>query len=111
MRRTLGWAGVAFVLACSAFAPAAHAAVPVTKVGWWTRSPAPPTVPSGGISVGEAPDGNLSVAAIEVDTGGGASTPKLSLSEAGGQAQQAATLQVCTTTDGWTAANGAAYSL
>jgi hypothetical protein len=68
-------------------------------------------VPDGGVAVGQAPDGNLSVAAIQVDTGGGASSPKLSLSEAGGQGQQAATLQVCTTADGWISANGGDYGI
>lgn len=87
-------------------APAAHASVPISKVGWWTRSPSPAGPPAGGIEVGSAPDGNLSVAAIELDTGGGASGATLTLVESGGQAQQAASLQACPTSDQWNQANG-----
>jgi hypothetical protein len=84
----------------------AQAAVPVSAVGWWTRSPSPAAPPDGGIAVGEAPDGNLSVAAIRISTGGGASGAKLTLAESGGQGQEAASLQVCTTADGWNSAAG-----
>src|SRR5689334_5332555 len=88
-------------------APAAHADVPVGSVGWWTRSPAPPTVPQGGLTVGESPDDDLSVAAIRLSTGeGGATGVSITLTESGGEAQQAASLQVCTTADAWNAAAG-----
>lgn len=84
----------------------AQAAVPVSAVGWWTRSPSPPTVPDGGIAVGVAPDGDLSVAAIKLDTAGGAAQAKLSLKESDAQGAEAASLQVCTTSDEWSAAKG-----
>lgn len=84
----------------------ARADVPVTKVGWWTRSPQPPSVPTGGIAVGDAPDGYLSVAAISLDTGGGASGAHVTLAESDGQGQQAASLQACPTSDKWSPANG-----
>lgn len=89
----------------------AGAAVPVTAVGWWTRSPSPPTVPAGGIAVGEAPDGDLSVAALRLSTGGGATGVKLTLAESSGEGKEAATLQVCTTTDAWNADSGTAITL
>lgn len=100
----------ASVLGLGATAPA-RAAVPVSKVGWWTRSPSPAGPPQGGIEVGAAPDGNLSVAAFELDTGGGASGAKLTLTESGGQGQQAAALQACPTADQWAAASGGDISL
>ena len=98
--------GVLLVVLIGGSAPPAHAAVPVSQVGWWTRSPSPEAPPDGGIAVGEAPDGNLSVAAIRISTGGGASGAKLTLAESGGQGQEAASLQVCTTEDGWNSAAG-----
>jgi hypothetical protein len=87
-------------------APSAHAAVPVTQVGWWTRSPVPPTVPEGGAAVGAAPDGALTVSAVEFDAGDGASGASLRLVETGGQGQQAAGVQVCPTDTSWSAAAG-----
>jgi hypothetical protein len=109
----LGFAGAVVLGALFAFgAPSpAHAAIPVTRTGWWTRSPAPPAVEKGGLSVGDAPDGDLSVAAFEVDTAGGASGPKLTLTETGGQGQQTGALQACTTTDGWAAVDGGDLNL
>lgn len=106
-----GWPALAAVAVATAstvggFTPA-HAAVPVSKVGWWTRSPSPPTVPEGGLSVGVAPDGNLSVAAIGLDTAGGAAQAKVTLKETSdSQAAQTASLQVCTTSDEWSAESG-----
>src|SRR2546425_3408756 len=79
----------------------ADASVSVTEVGWWTRSPSPPASPS--FSVGNAPDGALSKAALRVDVGGGALTAKITLTEADGQGQAAAGLQACLTGDTWTA--------
>lgn len=93
------------VMGIGATAPA-RAAVPVTKVGWWTKSPSPPAAPSGGVEVGQAPSGTLTVAALELDTQGGASGAHLTLVENGGQGGQAASIQVCPTTDTWTASNG-----
>jgi hypothetical protein len=98
--------GVAMASSLGGFTPA-HAAVPVSKVGWWTRSPSPPTVPEGGLSVGVAPDGNLSVAAIGLDTAGGAAQAKVTLKETSdSQGAPTATLQVCTTSDEWGAESG-----
>src|SRR4051794_35727168 len=95
--------GVAMASSLGGFTPA-HAAVPVSKVGWWTRSPSTPTVPDGGLTVGVAPDGNLSVAAIGLDTAGGAAQAKVTLKETSdSQGAQAASLQVCTTSDEWAA--------
>ena len=114
-RRMRWWPAVAVVpMAAALFAlgggVAARAAIPVTKVGWWTKSPSPAGPPQGGIEVGAAPDGNLSVAALEIDAGGGASGAKLTLTESGGQAQQAATLQACPTSDSWASATGGALT-
>jgi hypothetical protein len=106
-----GWPALAAVAVATAstlggFTPA-RAAVPVSKVGWWTRSPSPPAVPEGGLSVGVAPDGNLSVAAIGLETAGGAAQAKVTLKETSdSQGAQAASLQVCTTSDEWGAESG-----
>lgn len=97
--------GVVLTSSVGGFTPA-NAAVPVTQTGWWTRSPAPPTVPDGGLAVGVAPDGNVSVGAIKLDTAGGATSAKVTLKESDGQGQQAASLQVCTTNDEWNGAKG-----
>ena len=109
-------AGVASVFAVFAFSalalvPAAHAQVAVQKTGWWTRSPAPPAVPAGGLAVGEAPDGYLTVSAFQVDAGGGATNASLSLAESDGQGQQGASIQACTSTDQWNSANGGELGL
>src|SRR4051812_22219370 len=106
MRRTIGVAVLA--AAVVALAPtAAHADVPVTQVGWWTRAPSPPTVPEGGIAVGAAPDGDLTIGALVIDAGeGGATGTELRLVETGGQGQQVAGLQVCPTSTTWSAAKG-----
>lgn len=108
MRRrsaVLAMAGVAAAQWLQTSAPA-QAAVPVSMVGWWTRSPSPPPVPDGGIAVGLAPDGEVSVGAIQLDTAGGAEAAVVSLLETGGRGQQAATIQVCTTSDSWSNAAG-----
>lgn len=102
----LGAAAIVAAVGMGGASPA-RADVPVGGVGWWTRSPSPPTVPQGGLSVGEAPDDDVSVAAIRLATGeGGATGVTITLTESGGEAQQAASLQVCTTTDAWNAAAG-----
>lgn len=97
--------GALLVLLLGGSTPA-EAAVPVSTVGWWTRSPSPAAPPEGGIAIGQAPDGNLSVAAIRISTAGGASGAKLTLAESGGEGQEAASLQVCTTADAWNSAAG-----
>src|SRR5690349_16301153 len=92
----LGAVAVALTSTLGGFTPA-NAAVPVSQVGWWTRSPSPPTVPEGGLTVGVAPDGNLSVAAIGLETAGGAESAKVTLKETtDSQGAPTASLQVCT---------------
>src|SRR3954447_13898011 len=93
IRRTLALGGLASAMIFGA-PVAAHADVPIKQVGWWTRSPAPPTVPDGGVSVGAAADGDLTVAAVQIDAGGGASGANLHLVETNGGGQLAG-LQVC----------------
>ena len=100
-------AGAVTALAVAALAgPDAAAEVPVSQVGWWTRAPAPPAVPQGGIAVGAAPDGDLTVGAVQLDTGEGASSATLRLVETGGQGAAIAALQVCPTTASWSASEG-----
>src|SRR3954454_6586929 len=85
----------------------AGADVPVTDVSWWTRSPAPPSVPAGGFSVGSAPDGSLSVAAIHVNVSHGASKANIQLTEAStGEGSQAGAIDVCRAKAEWVPANG-----
>lgn len=93
---------IAFVVAS---AQPARADVPVTRTGWWTRSPSPPTVPEGGLAVGAAPDGDMTVGAVLLDAGAGVSGAQLRLVETGGAAPLAA-IRVCPTTSTWSAAAG-----
>lgn len=107
MRRRALVAGILGVALVLAIPGAAHAEVPVSQVGWWTRSPTPPAVPDGGISVGAAPDGALTVGAVVVDAGGGASGASLRLVESsGGTGAQVAGIRVCPTSTSWSAADG-----
>jgi hypothetical protein len=112
MRRRLLLGGVlGGVLVLSVVvAPGAHAEVPVSQVGWWTRSPTPPTVPEGGISVAAAPDGPLTVGAVLLDAGGGASGASVRLVETGGEGQQLGGLQVCPTSSAWSPAEAGAMA-
>jgi hypothetical protein len=83
MRRLVALGAVAFVVLLAAPASAAGS---VTAVGWWTRSPVA-SAPEGGLTIGNAPDGPLSVAAVAVDLGtSGVSSATLSLEQAGGAA-------------------------
>jgi len=84
----------------------AQADVPVDKVGWWTRAAVPPSVTDGGIAVGVAPDGALTVGAIELSVGAGASGTSLRLVETAGEGQQVAAIQACPTGNGWSADKG-----
>lgn len=93
-----------------ASAPSATADVPVSQAGWWTRSPSPPTVPEGGIAVAAAPDGDLTVGAIAIEAGDGASGVGLRLVETGGQGQAIAALVACPTTTAWSAEAGGAMA-
>jgi hypothetical protein len=78
-----------------ALAPSADAAGSVTGVGWWTRSPIA-SAPDGGVTVGNAPDGPLSVAAVEIDLGkDGMTTATLNLEQTGGQPPAAGQLVAC----------------
>lgn len=86
--------------------PAGQASVPVPDVGWWTDSPAPPTVPSGGIGVGRGANGRLAIGALRLAVEGGASGTVLHLAEAGGQGGPLAALRACPTDDRWSAAAG-----
>ena len=105
-RRTLV-AGIIGVVLVVGFPSAARAEVPVSQVGWWTRSPTPPAVPDGGISVGAAPDGALTVGAVLVDAGDGASGASLRLVPASGSAgAEVAGIQVCPTSAAWSPAEG-----
>ena len=69
-------------------------------VGWWTRSPAA-SAPDGGFTVGNAPDGPVSVAAIEVDLEDGVSSASLSFAQTGGAAPTAAQLVACIIASGF----------
>jgi hypothetical protein len=93
-------------------APAANAEVPITQVGWWTRSPTPPTVPEGGLSVAAAPDGDLTIGAVLLDAGeGGASGASLRLVEgSGGAGAEVAGIRVCPTSSTWSAEAGGALA-
>jgi hypothetical protein len=111
MRRRVFVAGVIGVALVLVLPGAARADVPVTQVGWWTRSPTPPTVPDGGISVAAAPDGELTVGAVLIDTGGGASGTSLRLVEGtGGAGAELAAIQVCPTSASWTPVAGGAMA-
>src|SRR5205823_4401247 len=80
-------------------------------VGWWTQSPAPGTPPAGGIEVGAAPSGAVSVAAMRFDLQGGATSATVQLAEANPNSGGApvAALQACLTSSSWQAASGGAY--
>lgn len=110
-RRALGAGFIGVVLAL-AFPSAAGAEVPVSQVGWWTRSPSKPAVPEGGISVAAAPDGDLTVGAIVIDAGdGGASGASVRLVEASGAAgAEVAAIQVCPTSSSWAPVAGGALA-
>jgi hypothetical protein len=77
------------------FTPSASAAGSVTAIGWWTRSPIA-SAPEGGFTVGNAPDGPLSVAAVGVDLGDdGMTSATLSFEQVGGQPPAAGQLVAC----------------
>jgi len=74
----------------------------ITKVGWWTRSPAA-RAPDGGFNVGNAADGPVSVAAVEVSSSTGLKRATLVLTEEGGIQADSAKLAVCATPNEWDA--------
>lgn len=83
---------------------AAHAAEGgvISKVGWFTRNPAA-SAPEDGFNVGNAPDGPVSVAAIEVTSTTGLRRAVLILAEEGGIQADSAKLAVCMTPNEWNA--------
>lgn len=87
----------------------AQAGVSITDVGWWTRRPGASPLPPGGFEVAEAPDDDLSIAALRMRSTGRATRATLVLDEAGGTRQDMASLQVCATTTTWSASNPGAY--
>ena len=82
--------------------PAAAQSASVAEVGWWTRNPAA-SAPEGGLDVGAAPDGAMSVGAIGVTGTGSVRKALLFFSETGGVQQDGAALQVCSTPNTWKA--------
>lgn len=100
-------AGIVGATLALAVPGSASADVPVSQVGWWTRSLTPPSVPEGGLAVGAAPDGASTVGAVLLDVGDGASGTELRLVETEGTSALAA-IQVCPTTTTWSADDGGA---
>lgn len=95
------------LMAASVVAPleAAYAAAEggaITKSGWWTRNPAA-SAPDDGLNVGNAPDGPVSVAAVEIASSTGLSRAVLILTEEGGIQADSAKLAVCVTPNDWDA--------
>ena len=102
MRRALAVAGVAVVLLLNV--PTSSAATR-RPVGWWTRSPAA-SAPDGGFTVGNAPDGPVSVAAVEVDLDEGVSSASISFAQSGGAAPTSAQLVACIIASGFGTVKG-----
>lgn len=90
-----------------AVAAPAGAQPSVVAVGWWSRSPIA-GAPEGGVAVGAAPDGPVTVAAVLLDLGDhGVTAASLTAVEVGGVAQGLASLRVCPVAPGWPPAAGA----
>ncbi|MBI2168628.1 MAG: hypothetical protein HYU28_03880 [Actinobacteria bacterium] len=105
MKRVRAVVATALVLAVGAV-PRAAAEPAVSEVGWWTSSPFA-SAPEGGVAVGNAPNGPSSVAAVRLDLGRGVTgAATLRLEEAGGFAQEVASIQACRGDDAWQAADG-----
>lgn len=81
----------------------------ITERGWWTRRPGATPQPGGGLEVAEAPDDDISVAALRIRVPGRLSRATLVLNEIGGVRADQATLRVCVTTSNWSAANPGAW--
>lgn len=113
MKRTLVTAGVAAVLAVGLAAPPTGAQVGATvaETGWWTRRPGAAALSPGGFEVAEAPDDDISVAALRVRTSGRLTRARLILTEGGGVRQADAALRVCVTASNWTPANPGAWAV
>lgn len=100
--RLLALSAVALLLVgiAGALPGLASDAATITKVGWWSRNPAS-QAPADGFNVQRAPDGAVSVAAIEVASSDDLRSATLILAEAGGVRQDAAVLQACITPNAW----------
>jgi len=99
-------AGSVLVLVTLTVLWAMPASAATTAVGWWTRSPVA-SAPEGGVAVGNAPDGPLSVAAVGVDLGRGVSSATLTIEQTGGTAPPAGQLVACLIGGGFESAAGA----
>lgn len=90
-------------------ASASAASATITEVGWWTRDPAA-AAPDGGLAVGNAPDGALTVAAVRIQVPTGrAGTVTLTLVEADSVAPLGAGVRACVTRSPWVAATGGSF--
>ena len=103
MRRRLLPLGAVVVIVLL-HAPGASAATR-GQVSWWTRSPAA-SAPEGGLAVANAPDGPVSVAAVQIDLDEGVSSASLTFAQTGGAAATAAQIVACVLSGGVAAAAG-----
>jgi hypothetical protein len=104
-----GAVGVSVAMATAAWLGApASASGDVEAVGWWTRSPAA-SAPDGGITVGAAPDGPTSVAALRVGDPD-AEAIVIRLTESNSLLGELAAFQVCPTSDNWPETAGGALA-
>jgi hypothetical protein len=97
-------AGVAVVALVAAVQPSrviGQAGATIAETGWWSRQPT--GTPGTAFEVGRAPDGNLSVVAFRIRVDGTVTSAQLQLAQV--QVVGTPSLQVCTTTSSWTAAN------
>ena len=101
MRRVVAAAFVVLLILLNAPARGAAGGV-ISQVGWWTRNPAA-AAPEDGMNVGSAPDGPVSVGAVEITSSTGLSRAVLILAEEGGIQADSAKLAVCITPNEWTA--------
>lgn len=95
-------AAVALILlgAAAALPGRADEAASISKVGWWSRNPAS-QAPADGFNVQRAPDGAVSVAALEIVSSDDLRSATLILAESGGVRQGDAVLQACVTPNVW----------
>lgn len=79
----------------------AQEAATITEVGWWSQNPTT-APPAGGFQVAQAPNGDVSIAAVRISVASPSLTAaRLLLQES--QVVGTATLQVCRTTSAWSA--------
>ncbi|HVM09085.1 MAG TPA: hypothetical protein VM345_11515 [Acidimicrobiales bacterium] len=95
----VAWATLSLLVAA---APSSAASPSITKVGWWSRNPTS-SAPEDAFNVANAPDGPVSVGAVEISGSGSVSSAVLILEEAGGIQNESAKLQVCPTPNAWNA--------